>query len=324
MRGVRSRSLRLELIAGLGIALAMPALAFAAQSFQEMATQTTLAVETHDRAGRTQASLTVTVAGQDGTPATGSVAIKDNGRDLAGVVLNAQGTGSVTVSLPAGQHQFRAVYVGDPTHKPSASLLTGIHAQTATGTPDFQISISPATLTLTAGQSATLIASITPENAGALTGPMFVTLSCSGNPDQSLCTYTPENVEILPNATAPVTSSLVFQTQTGTAVLHTPAMHRKASPIAWAFLLPGALGLVGLSFGGHRRRWLSRISLFLLVGLVTVLGTTGCNPLYYYEHHGPVAVSPTPAGTYTIQITAQSTNGVTAITHSTTLALTVQ
>ena len=302
----------------------MPALAFAAQSTQGMATQTTLTAETHDSAGRTQAALTVAVTGEDGTSATGAVAIKDNGRDLAGVALNAQGTASLTLSLPAGQHQLRAVYIGDATHRPSASLLTGIHAQTNTGTPDFQVSISPSTLTLTAGKSATLIASITPENASALQGPMFVTLSCSGNPDQSLCIYTPENVEVLPNATAPVTSSLVFQTQTGTASLHTPVMHSKASPVAWAFLLPGALGLVGLSFGGHRRRWLSRFSLFLLLGLVTVLGTTGCNPLYYYEHYGPVPISPTPSGTYTVQVTAQSTNGVTAITHSTTLALTIQ
>ncbi len=324
VRGVRSRSLRLELVAGLGIALAVPALALAAQSAQQMATQTTLTAETHDRAGRTQATITVNVTGEDGVPATGAVAIKDNGRDLAGVVLDAQGTGSVTLSLPAGPHQFRAVYTGDATHRPSASLLTGIHAQTATGTPDFQIAISPSTLTLAAGQSSTLIASITPENASALTGPMFVTLSCSGNPDQSFCTYTPENVEILPNATAPITSSLVFQTQTGTAILHTPATHRTAGPVAWAFLLPGALGLAGLSFGARRRRWLSRLSLILLVGLVTVLGTTGCNPLYYYEHHGPVPITPTPAGTYTVKITAQSTNGVTAITHSTTLALTVQ
>lgn len=300
----------------------MPALAFAAQNTQGMATQTTLTAETHDRAGRTQAALTVAVTGEDGTPATGTAAIKDNGRDLAGVALNAQGTASLMLSLPAGQHQLRAVYTGDATHRPSASLLTGIHAQTNTGTPDFQVSIAPATLTLTAGQSATLIASITPENASALQGPMFVTLSCSGNPDQSLCIYTPENVEILPNATVPVTSSLVFQTQTGTAALHMPAARRKASPVAWAFLLPGAFALVGLSFG--RRRWLSRFSLLLLLGLVTVLGTTGCNPLYYYEHYGPVPISPTPSGTYTVQVTAQSTNGVTAITHSTTLALTIQ
>jgi hypothetical protein len=61
-----------------------------------------------------------------------------------------------------------------------------------------------------------------------------------------------------------------------------------------------------------------------LVGLVTVLGATGCNPRYNYEHHGPPINPATPAGTYTVTVTAQSSNGVTAITNSTTFALTVQ
>jgi hypothetical protein len=60
-----------------------------------------------------------------------------------------------------------------------------------------------------------------------------------------------------------------------------------------------------------------------LVCLVTLLGTTGCNPRYGYEHHGPIPNPPTPAGTYTVTVTAQSNNGVTAITQNTTFVLTV-
>jgi hypothetical protein len=55
-----------------------------------------------------------------------------------------------------------------------------------------------------------------------------------------------------------------------------------------------------------------------------VLGTTGCNPLYNYRNHGPSPNLPTPAGTFTLLVTAQSSNGVTATTHSTTMVLTVQ
>jgi hypothetical protein len=61
-----------------------------------------------------------------------------------------------------------------------------------------------------------------------------------------------------------------------------------------------------------------------LVGLVTMLGTTACNPRYSYEHHGPPVNPATPAGTYTVSVIGQSSNGVTATTHSTTIALTVQ
>jgi hypothetical protein len=55
-----------------------------------------------------------------------------------------------------------------------------------------------------------------------------------------------------------------------------------------------------------------------------MLGTTACNPRYYYLNHGPIPNPPTPSGSYTVNVTAQSTNGITAITHSTTLALTVK
>jgi hypothetical protein len=60
-----------------------------------------------------------------------------------------------------------------------------------------------------------------------------------------------------------------------------------------------------------------------LVGLVTLLGTTACNPRYSYEHHGPVPNPATPAGTYTVTVSAQSNNGVTSILHDTSFVLTV-
>ena len=44
------------------------------------------------------------------------------------------------------------------------------------------------------------------------------------------------------------------------------------------------------------------------------MGTTACDPRYYYENHGPPPVPATPSGNYTIIVTAQFSNGVTAIT----------
>jgi hypothetical protein len=337
VRGMICRSLRLALVAGLGFALSMPALAMAVGnsgargdgpsslgwSGPRMDTQTAMTVETRDQHGRTQATVAVTVIGEDGRPATGAVAISDRGAQLAGAALNAQGRASVVVALAAGPHSLLAIYKGDATHLGSVSQSAGAQAQTSS-TPNFLVSVAPATLSLTPGQSGTVIASVTPQNSASLTAPMFVTLSCSGLPDQAACTFTPENVEILPNATAAIASSVVVGTQLGSQGQASLAPHPRSNPVAWAFLLPGALSLGGLAWSARRRAWLRRLSLLALLGLVTVLGATACAPRYDYYNHGPPANPATPAGTYTVYVTAQSSNGVTAITNSTTIALTVQ
>ena len=328
MTGMIRRGLRLELVAAIGIALAVPALACAAENAQagtvaRQSTQTTLTVETHDQAGRTQAALAITVTGEDGLPATGAVSIRDNGRgqirELAGAALSKQGRATLVLALPAGDHSFTAAYDGDLSHNSSVSESVHALAQTTT-TPDFAVSVNPATLTLTPGQSGTVTASITPENASALTAPMFVTLSCSGLPDQASCTFNPENVEILPNATAALTSSMVILTQKQEGLLTRPG----SNGVALAILLPGALCLGGLAWSVRRRPWLQRLSLLALVALVSMLGATACNARYNYYNHGPPINPATPAGTYTVDVNAQSSNGVTATTHFTTLAFTVQ
>ena len=320
MRGIVCRGPRLELVAGLVIALAMPALALAAESGQGLATQTALTAETRDLDGRTEATLAVTVSGEDGLPATGGVVVSDRGVQLAGAALDAQGQASIVVALPAGPHFLTAAYAGDATHRASVSQAAQVQAQ-ASSTPNFLVSVSPAAMTLTPGQTGTLTASVTPQNSSALSVPMFVTLSCSGLPDQASCTFTPENVEILPNATAAVTSTMVIVTQVASSA---SAARPGSNSIAWAFLLPGALGLGGLAWGVRRRAWLLRLSLLALVAFVAMLGATACNARYDYYNHGPPINPATPAGTYTVTVTAQSSNGVTAITNSTTMVLTVQ
>ena len=323
MRSLIGRDLRLELIAALGAALALPALALPAGSTSGLATETMLAAEIHDQDGRTQATLSIAVIGQDGLPATGAVVIQDAGRPLAGVALDTQGHATSVLSLLPGQHSLTAVYAGDTSHQGSVSELSPVRAVTSS-TPDFGITVAPATLSLTAGQSGSVTASITPINAASLTAPMFVTLSCSGLPDQSACTFTPENIEILPDTTAAVTSSMVLATAAGSSARSTPPVTRSSRPVAWAVLLPGALGLAGIAFGVRRRPWLSRLCLLTLIGFVSVLGATACSPLYNYHNHGPPHNLPTPAGTYTVSINAQSSNGIAATTHSTTIVLTVK
>jgi hypothetical protein len=315
------RGLRLQWVVAVSVALAIPMMGATAASKQQ-ATQTTLAVGARDLNGRTQATLSMVVTGADGQPATGAIALTDHGRPLAGFALDAEGRLAATIDLAPGDHSLTARYAGDQTHLASNSEVTPVRAIAGT-TPDFSVSIAPTTISLKQGQSGSATVSVTPINAASLTGPMFVTISCSGLPDQSACSFTPENLEIPIGATAAIKSSLVVATQATSLAKAEPVLKRGSRSVAWAVLLPGALVLGGLAFGTRRRRFLGHFVLLGLIGFVAVLGTTACSPLYNYYNHGPTKNLPTPAGTFTITVAAQSSNGVTATTHNTTFALTV-
>ncbi len=275
-------------------------------------------IESRNGSNLTQGVFSVSVTGEDGKPASGAVTLEDGGKPLAGAKLDAAGAADITLDLAAGPHSLRAVYAGDTTHAGSTSATAQVTSE-ATGAPDFQVSLKPATLTLTQGQSGSAVVSLTPVNSSALTGPMFVTLSCTGYPDQSTCTFTPQNVEIQPNTTAAVTSDMVMATQsTGTR----GEVAQRSNGTALAFLLPGAAALAGLAFGARKRGW-ARLMLIAMAALVTSLGMSACSPLYDYYNHGPNYNRPTPAGSYQMTVTAQSSDGVTATTHSTSFVLTV-
>ncbi|UWZ85906.1 Ig-like domain-containing protein [Occallatibacter riparius] len=321
MRSILCRLARLSRFAAVGAAAGAMMLPAFAQAQQ--ATQTSLSAETRDVNGRTQATLSVAVVGDDGQPASGAVVIQDGRKQLAGAALDAEGKAQIAVGLLPGGHDLRAVFAGDSQHQASSSEISAVSAA-ASATPNFTISVNPASLSLTPGQSGTVTASLKPVNASSLSAPMFVTLSCSGLPDQSSCSFTPENVEILPNATAAINSSMLITTAQGTGSLAKPAIKPDSNPVSWAVLLPGALGFAGLTFAVRRRRWMSRMSVIAFIGLVTTLGMTACAPRYNYYNHGPPHNRPTPSGSYTLKVTAQSSNGVAATTNYATLALTVK
>jgi len=330
------RRARLELVAGLGIALAMLVPTGRARS-QAARTETTLTVQTGNVAGQTHAAVTVT--NDNGAPASGIVVIQDGIRQLASVALGSAGQATANIDLPTGEHTLTAVYQGDSTQQASVSRPE-VTTTTPGAAPDFQVAITPLNPSnLTAGTAGTAMITVTPVNNAALTSPMFITLSCSGLPNEAACSFTPATVQIVsttptscavgsPAAACPPTSSVVVQTQgqgVGHTAMVTPAGTGSApNRMAWTLLFPGMLGLGGLAWGTRRKRWLSRVLTLAVLGMVTAMGATACNPQYHYYHNGIPANPATPSGSYTIKVTAQSNNGITAITHSTTLAMTVK
>jgi hypothetical protein len=335
----KRRSLRLEWLVAAGAACAFALLSCAAAA-QDVATRTTLNVSTTIRAGQTLATAAVSVSGEDGQPASGAVEILEGNRILASAALDSAGQAAPSFSLPGGAHALTAAYPGDARHLASSSPAVEADGANST-TPGFQVTVSPVAppsfpMVLAQGQSGTAEVTITPVNNSSLTAPMFVTLSCSGLPNESSCTFTPESVEILadtpascpsgsPPASCPPVSSMLVQTQgQESGQSPTASAPRPPGAFAWAILLPGTLGLGGLAWGTRRRRGFGRLFFLLLLSFVTALGASGCGPLYRFYQHGPGYPPATPAGSYTITVSAQSSNGVTAITNSTTLALTVQ
>ena len=357
--GMNRRGLRLEYFAGLALLAALlPAAAIHAQdtgaqgtgaqdaAAQVVPTQTTLSVT---QAANGSSTATIQVTGANGLPASGVVSLEEGNRVLSQAQLNGQGEATASVRLPAGAHTLQASYAGDAGHQASLSDAAQLHTETPAGsTPGFQLSVAAVTpptlpMTLTAGQTGSVTVTLIPVNNAALTSPMFVTLSCSGLPSQAFCSFTPTNLEILPTTPAscatgspasacPPTSSMVISTQsqaargTPTAQAAPPAAPgHHGRPVAWALLLPGVLGLGGIAWGTRRRRWLQRLTLMSLIGVVAMLSVTACsNPLWYYYNHGPYMAPPTPAGTYTVTVTGQTSTGVSAISSSTTMVLTVQ
>jgi len=337
------RGLRLYGVAGFALALALSPVARAVNPL--ISTSTTLSAQSSTQTCPTSTSatqltttlttLTIAVTGSTGVP-SGTVSIFDNGGStaIATATLNTGGQATVSLYLSGGLHSLTAQYLGNSSYSASAVSNAVSATISAQCTTQFAVSISnivPSTsgaMTLTQGDSGTATVTVTPSEGyvASLSGaPAFITVSCSGLPSPSSCTFTPENLEILPGQDAGVISSLLIGTTSPTARAVPPApLGHRSHPVAWAVLLPGMLGLGGLAWGARRRRWLQRLSLVLLVGMVTALGTTGCNPLYDYHRYPPSNLTSTPTGTYNITIAGQSSNGVTADTITTTLVLTVQ
>jgi methionine-rich copper-binding protein CopC len=321
-----------------GLASSFAAAAMAQMATGTATTHTTLTAESSEIGGRTVTILSATVLGEDGTPATGALALTDaklgSNHTLAGAALDAQGKAEIKLNgLTAGDHQLRALYLGDDTHAASQSEVVAIAAD-APPANGFGLGISTAVLpasgqpAIAPGDASTPVTvTITP--GSSFTG--FISLSCSGPPTATslpvgvTCTFTPLNLQVTaPTATNPtgvVTADLTIQTAAPQLITSVPkAVGGTGGPLVLAVLLPG---VVGLGFLGRKRKLFSRAALLLVIGAVSLMATTGCSARYRYLHHGPT-FGGTQAGSYTIEVIAQTSDGVTASSQSQPLVLTVK
>ena len=174
------------------------------------------------------------------------------------------------------------------------------------GTTSFAFSASTPELTVKAGQTTSATLSLAPINGfnGA------ATLTCSGLPVSTSCSFSPASVTLA--GSAPVTTVMTISTNVATARVAV-ANHTGVAD-AGLLLLPAALLLFGI-----RRRKAStalRVFVFLVVAGASAAIITGCTSGTYMTKSPAI----TPAGTSKLVVTANSGT----MSRSTSLAVTVQ
>lgn len=260
---------------------------------------------------------------------SGSVSF-ETAKGSLGSAFVANGEASLTTSqIPGGTQSVTAVY-HPATTSYASSASPQVEAQATSTVPAFTVTANPSSSTVAPGDFATTVLTITSQNGfnGA------VSLSCSNLPAEATCTFTPNN--LTPPANGTITSSLQIATNapsgvTKNAMPTRPGEH--SSHLYYAFL-PGGIAL--LSLVGLRRRnatALRLLAIFALLG-VGMMSLTACGARYDYLKHKPFPNYGTPAGNYSVIISAYSSSasGIVQATTSTSsgctgavcIALTVQ
>src|SRR5258707_9860211 len=256
-------------------------IAGAAAAENATATQTTLTVDTDNAGPRTRANLTAHVSGAP----SGVVNFRSGQTDLGSALLDSEGKASLqTDLLPAGSHPVVAIYQGQSAYLNSTSSPELVQANVSTAA-GFTVAATPTSLSTAVGGFVSSNVTVTPLNGFNA----FVTLSCTGLPINTTCTFSPISVQAsCTTSTAgaqtctPGTSVMQIQTQTPSP--NPTASNNEAGMQRYAIVLPVLFGLAGL--GARKRRTWRNLALAMLA-FAGVMGMTACSERYRYLNHGP-------------------------------------
>ena len=232
------------------------------------------------------------------------------------VAVGASCTFSVTFAPTASGVRNGAVNISDnATGSPQSVALSGDGS--SAGVADFGVSVTPASVATSAGQSATFSVAITP--VGGFN--QQVNLSCLGAPQGAQCSISPSSVT--PSGTVVNATMTVTTTAHATA----PLLPVVQVPPLWpefgrtGFLLAWAAAIF-LVYRVSCRRLRVRLAWGLGVLVLAVSGI-GCTGLVQSSGVTSSSTTGTPAGTYTLTLSGSSGSSANQLTHSTTATLTV-
>lgn len=183
---------------------------------------------------------------------------------------------------------------------------TGSQTVSLSGTgEDYTIGSSSSSDTVTAGQSATLTVTITPEDGFN----QAVTISCAGAPQEATCTASPSSVT--PDGTNAAKTTLTITTTAHSAMPPPPGVPQGPQlPLGW--LLLALLSTMALAGMAAVRRLRVRTALGLAVFCLILCA--GCDSKVATPTN-----TGTPVGTYTLTVSGSSGS----VSHSTSVTLTV-
>lgn len=254
-------------------------------------------------------TLQATVSSMTSTPLNSGSVSFETAKGSLGSAFVQNGTASLTVSsLPPDVSVVTAVYhpVTDD-YSLSASTPAAVSADDTSTVASFNVTASPSSVTLKAGQTSTVVLTVNSVNGFA----GLVDLSCSFLPatlgQEADCIFSPDTVSLPANGS--LTSSMQIDTYAASGVSSNSEMPFHRGQTYFALLLPGSFALFGVFAlrrkNGHALRMMGIVALLA----VCTAGLTACGARYGYLLHKPFPNSGTPAGSYTLVVSAYSSNG---------------
>jgi hypothetical protein len=251
-----------------------------------------------------QVILVATVLASNGSVPTGTVTFNSGTTALGTATLDSSGVATLTPDLATATYTIVAVYSGDLQYSASTSPSITV-SSTSTG---FNLTVTPATLSMAASQNATVAVTLTSNNGFADT----IGLGCASLPSGVTCHFTSPSTSLVANGVQTV--QLTIDTNNplsgGSSAMNRPAGNQGAY-LAGMFL-PFSV-FFGWIFWRFRKRQMAALSMVLVLILSgAALLATGCS--------GFTMSTATP-GTYVIQVTGTGANS--DITHYQNVTLTI-
>jgi hypothetical protein len=215
------------------------------------------------------------IQGNESTVDHYTVYISADGQNLMSLADMTAGLHSLnlcTFPIPSGNYTFYVQAVGKASmsnqmsgaisYSPSCNSTTPPPAP-----PTLALSASPSSVTISAGQPASLTVTAKPQS-GTFSAP--VSLSCTGLPQGWGCSFSPASMTM---GSTPVNSALTIVSASGTAV-NLPLLPRKSAPLYAVWML--SLGMAGFAFMGITpgRRSSRALAICAVIGLGLVV--TSC------------------------------------------------